>query len=397
MSDNLFDGLNFDNDDINSNLYLYYLNKVNNGVKKIFGSYQNSFLLNSNNDVNYFNIDPYNINKFQVIGDSWTSGNTYVSQSACWGNTLATALSKTVVNNAVSGSSSNEYSCNSTILNNYFSDNDYTKMSSIVLYGFNDYRCNYTLYGGSRGWEYTKMFTDLLAMLSVPRVAGCFVNARDMTQTGTWLTASAVSPAGCYTNNYLATLSKDFVNKRYVYVSFAFGPNTKVNAKWNIYINNVLHACEYQTNLPTCNRAVTQIYTSACMFDLGSNQNFTLKIEYAGSDGVEYNHVQQVACYNSDDVSLYGRHALVLSIPKMGYSYSVSANFTDATETKRQYLSECQLDAVKMCQRMGLNVFYLNSLSNLPMNDDNIHPTQVGENKIMYVVKKYIELNNLIS
>jgi hypothetical protein len=398
MSNNLFQDLGLSENIINSNIDLYYLNKINNGNKKLIASYNGSFQLDNSNNCRFFKIDPYNLNRFVAWGDSWTSGNSACAVGNCWANTLATSLNMNHYNNAVSGTGANYPLSDSAILTLVNNNNLYTQLSSIILYGLNDYRSSYTLYQSLRGWEYTKCIADFYAFCSIPRVSGCFVPARSMNViSGTWLTTSSISPWSFYTNSVGASLSYTFTNKRYVYISFYFGPSTKVNAKWDIYINNVLSACEYQTNCPSLNRSGTQIYSSGLFIDTGSNNNITLRINYMGTGGIEYNEINYICCYNDDDVSAYGRHCLVLSIPKMGASYSVSTNFAEATEPKRLSLIDCQMDAVRTCQRMGLNVFHMKGPSVLPMSDDNLHPYQQGEDVIAKSILKYININQLSS
>lgn len=394
---NIFlDGYNLDQNDINTNIDLYYLQKVNNGAKKMIASYPDSFLLDNNNNCRFFNIDPYNVGKFVAYGDSWTSGNVWTTQSNCWANLLATDLNKSILNLALSGSSSNEVMVNTNMIPTLYNDGLNDKMSSIILYGLNDYRCNFTLYSSTRGWEYTKMLADLYAFCSMPKKNDCWIPARSMTQTsGVW-NIDTSTPTSLNTNGFGNTLEYTFINKRYIYVSFIMGPVANVKAKWDILVNDVIQCCEYQTSIPTINNRLSlTTYTSGAFIDLGSNQNFRLTIRYMSS--AETNDVNYCCCYNDDDVLTNGRHCLVLSPPRMGYSYSVSTNFTTATETKRIYLMNCQIDAVRLCQRMGLNVFYHKQAPQYPLNNDNLHPTKIGQVRIKNNVKKYLQLNNLSS
>lgn len=391
MSSDIFNKFNLDNDDINSNIYLYLDRKINNAILKIKALYPYYFFTNTNNEIDYFKIDPKETGYFNVLGDSLSN-----SSVNSWPYMLKTLLNKDTTNFSISASVSNDCVYSSTVMNSVLLDTSYKNKSSIIFY-FNDYRSvsTRTLYQSIGMWEYQNLLQDIYASLSVPQ--HLIVPARNMTVvSGSWTTGGASNNLAISTNGLNNLLRYNFTNKRYVYVSFQQFVG-KVSSKWDILINSILVACHYNTTVLTVNTALgANFYTSGVFIDLGSNQDIELDIKYMGST-LEYNWVNWCCAYNSDDIKDFGRNCLALSINQMDYLSSSSGGFNQATQVKRYLNKEAVQDAVYTCQAHGLKVYMCEIPELGPMSSAGSGFLTVYASLIANTIYRYINMGNLLT
>jgi hypothetical protein len=392
MSVNIFKQNDYDDYDINTNIPFYYSNKVNNGYLKLKSNYPHYFLPDDNNEIKYFQFDPFNTRKFVVFGDSLSN-----NSSITWCSVLENKTGKTKNNLFISASPSNDAMMVSTNANTILLDTNYRYISSIIYYGFNDQRSasTRTLYNINGNWEYQKMLIDLYASASLPQ--SLIVKARDMSVvSGSFTTTNAFNNLATSTNTLDSTLRYNFVNKRYIYISFHHTAG-KVDDKWEIYCNNVLQCSEYNTSVLSINSSFgTTTYAGGLFIDMKTNQNIQLDIKYKGATSAEYNFCNYCCGYNLDDIKTAGRNVLAMNVANMNSIFITSANYNDLNETKRIMVKNAIIDAVYTCQMYNLNVFYLETPEYYPLTGNNSFATS-SQNQITNSILKYININNLVS
>ena len=392
MSVNLFKNVGLDNDDINSELQLYFSNKINNGIIKMKQSYPYFFLTNDNDEVVFFKINAYNTNTFNAFGDSLSG-----TGASTWATLLSSATGLTRDNQAISASVSNDMIGSNTLMNNMLTNTAYKYNSSIIYYNYNDYRSSTskTLYSDTGIWEYCNSLIDIYASCSLPQ--SCIIPARNMQVTsGSWNATLAYNNTAYQTNNLNATIRYNFTNKRFIYISF-HQILAKTQSMWDISVDGVLVSSHYNTTVLSVNSALgNNLYSSGVFIDLGTNKDFQLSIKYLGN--TEYNWVNYCCAYNLDDIKNEGRHVLAWVGPKWNYnSTSGNANYSDAKETKYCINKQAIIDAVHTCQTYNLPVFFLDMATLGPTNGGMSGLMGNFGNLLSNNLLKYINTNKLIS
>ncbi len=392
MATDIFEDLNLDQDDINTNLELYCIQSIENANLKLKMVYPNTFFLDNNGNVKYFRKDPYNTGIITYISDQSGAGNAICPVNQCFPALLQTLLNKTSFNNSVANSSTFDITTRGyTFLSNSFNSN-----SAIVFLGFNDMRCYNinTLVTQNYEFSYTKMLIDLLFFLSVP--TNCVVRARDMqVMSGAWSTVNSISGYDRATSELNATLRQSFTNKRYFYISY-FYKNANSLASWQITFT-----CSKTTNFVGYDKCLipgvinttsgTPYYSNGSFYDLGENQDFTVDVTYNSSG--ETNYINVVSAWNDDDIVLYGRDVLLYGVPRVGASYQLTSPYNNLTEEKRFGIIKSMKNAVSLCQKHGLNTFFFESNNIIPVGSDNTNFTPIGQKMLANDIYKYIQLS----
>lgn len=388
MATDIYKDLNLSQDDINGNIELYTTQLIENGSLKMKMAYPNSFFLSNNNNIKYFRLDPYNKGKVNYFTDIASGATIYIPENKCFPALLQNMTGKTRYNN------SNASFCSNNIMTYGYTWASvvFEGLSSIICLGFNDIRAKntYMLYREVEGFRYQKMILDLIVSMSIP--SANVIRARDMiVKSGTWLTTTSITGLDYYTNTNLANLEYTFTNKRYIYISFIYKTGN-TNAQWNIYVNDSSIATEQTYVVPSFSGSL--YITSGFIVDLGSVlPSVKLNIEYQ-PPVAEYNYVNYVAGWTDDEINFGGRDVLMIAPPRISASYLTDPEFNFLTDEKRTNIINCQKEAVKMAKMCGLNCYYFEPSSILPVDYDNVNFLPSSHVMIANDIYKYIQLSN---
>jgi hypothetical protein len=279
-----------------------------------------------------------------------------------WNSKLATLSGKTLINNNVSGTTT-EYPMAQSVKIDLILANSYDSYSHIIMYGVNDYRNTSTaLYSCKNPWKEAQLNLILSACLpssvkSNPRSASWTkISTANIPIFTTW--GINITADGGYIESSLTG--------RYLLISEIIDTGTtqykiSINGVDYKYVTKVGYS-GYNSYVPRCS-----------VFDLGTIDTRTIRItRIVGGNTSCY--ITYVACFNSSQTG--NKNVLISNVPYLPISDSNSSRM------QREHMSASTLENVNYCKStLGLNVylyafasFYTNQLS----STDALHPTSDG-------------------
>lgn len=352
--------------------------------------YNNGTLTTTNLNVTNINGSPYiltnSINTlfpkinltstWVAYGDSFTAGGAW---SPVWTTYLASLTGKTLINKAVSSTTSDYATSVNTATNDPVNNPAYANYSSIVMYGFNDVRNNKGLYTNFYAW--TQNILSLALTLSLPQNRIQDPRDASWTKSGTW-TNSPVYNFGMFTSTQNDYIEKNMGTIRYIAVRHTLVYSVNTPAKWEVRVNGTIQNT-FQWNTNPTSEATPNHRTGAYIIDLGvDTPNAVVRITNTAGGGVSLNNfVDFVAGWTTADL-VNARNVLFLSIPRFNFEFTGGAPWDQPTDAKRIQMNEGMEQVALMCRRVGLPVsFFRISEAQGNFYTDNIHPNPTMSNQ----------------
>jgi len=370
----------FQDDDINSNYILNYINKLKTKVNYKITNVDEAQYISAGQG--YGKKLTYISSTYIVFGDSYTDG--VVAYEPEWHLVLGTLLSKTALSYAVNGTTSDQMQ---KYINNMILDTANAQRTSIIAYGVNDGRRTALLF---RTYSlYANVLLNNYLMCTVPQNK-CFACRSFTTKSGTWANTGTSDNTGLFSLDLNAYLEHTFTNVRYIYFSGYYIKGE--NRDMTIRINGVIYGRYKINNGPEAGVNTGGLYASyGLLIDIGEVLpscvlRFTNNLAYTAPQLGFY--ASYVCCWNDTDQLSNTRNLLVATIPKY-YKYASDDNATgnNFTDEKRRLLNECIVNAALACVRHGLNVSVISYSQLNGLYSDKLHPSIFQSAMFAYDIK----------
>lgn len=367
----------FQQDDINSNYILNYLNKMNIKLNSLISDIDPIQYIE--NGQGYGKKLTSISSTFIVFGDSFTDG--VIAYQPEWDLVLASILTptRTVISYALNGSTSDQMSKS---VNSMFLDTLNAQRTSIIAYGVNDGRRTASLFRYYSA--YTNMLLNNYLMCACPQ--NKFVAGRNFTtKSGTWANTGVSDNSGTYTvliNNYL---EHTFTNVKYIYICTYLLKAKEIN--FSVLINGVVFG-KYRIISGPETGVNSGAYCMSCVV-LDLNEVIPSVVLRLVNNVVGDFYVSSVCCWNDTDQLTNQRNVLVATIPKYyKYASDDSASGNDFTDEKRRLLNQCIENAVLACVRLGLNISLISYSQINGLHSDKLHPSILQSKMFAYDIKQ---------
>jgi hypothetical protein len=329
------------------------------------------------NEITYYPliIAPFSLTSTWVaLGDSFTAGGGWGTP---WPTYLQNATSTTLINRGVSSTTADYIGQN--IGNDFVSDDSYTNVSSIVMYGFNDIRNDKSLYNNA--YYYAQMLVGQYLTLTVPRSK--ISDPRAWSKNGTWTNTPAYS-YGVYTSQNGAFVEQIALSGRYY--GFRLTALGGATVTTQILIDGTL-ITQLSKVQPICQSGAFHSY--GIIIDMGSVASRSVRVVNLSSSGVN-NYIDFCATWVDNDP--LARQCLVCIPPTFNYAYTGSAPWNQPSDTKRLYLVQAIRDAVNSVSKSGLPIsIHETSIYDGVVFSDQIHWTSnMAETHANQIIKNSI-------
>jgi hypothetical protein len=327
----------FQEDDIKSNIKLFYIDKLDKTINNTFISTKSLLKdldgfgskLKLNTNINIFGDSAYNEDSYSWYTYFSGTKTTYLINTHDIVGNISTITAKTVLSQPLLS-------------------------TNIIAYGYNDHTYTQTLFTSE------KFYTSyvLASYLTCCMPTANLIFGRFLTPSGTW-TNPNMTIAGLVGTQYNeafetstvnSSLEYNFINIKYCCIAFVEQPGTNA-ANWDIKINGVSVA-SHVYSAPLGTSPSTKYITTAIILDCGNVGNYNIKII---SQDTNTKYCFWFCGFNVDDAKNYGRPTLVCSIPRVDPAQAGTGTYKRLIE-QEEYMK----NAIKQCQLMGLPITFYN-------------------------------------
>ena len=361
----------FQQQDINSNYILNYIQKITNKINSNIASIT---ILPYIEDGQGYGKKLTSISStFFCFGDSYTDANI-------WPVKLGALLNKTPNEQGVGGTCT-EYMGNA-FFSNFVLDTNLSDKTSIIAYGVNDCNRNPALY------RYYSFYMHVLianyCMCTCPQ--NKFKGGRFFATKPADSQNAGADTITSYTEVANAFYQDTFLNTRYIFVCLLTVQTYQYD--WELYVNDNVVGRFKIASVPS-SYSLYPYY--GVLVDLGEViPSIVLKIKNLLSyTSTAYDfYFSCVCCWNDDDQLTNQKQLLVATIPRHPIMISPGTNYNDWTDEKWRILNDCIKNAALACIRHNLKLSVISYSDINSLAYDNLHPTNPQYDMFAYNIKK---------